>query len=449
MFMRRLLTLIIAAIAIAASAAAQQPFTAVVKAEGTLAEVIGDQIEQIESLVVEGPINAADFATMNKMTTEWALRHIDLSKARPANDAIPQRAFYQRQTPKSQLESIVLPEGLKSIEGYAFGFCQLKSIELPKSLTKLGNGVFYYCKELSGEVVIPDGITTIPMYTFCQCNSLRKVILPDGLTSIGLRAFFACVSLKEASLPVSLQTIGHYAFIGCAFTSVTIPANCAELGHAAFIQCEDLESMVINSTCDIPESFAWNCENLSHIELADGIKVIGGEAFALTKLANVTIPASVTEIGPAAFENYLAPSLLRSVYSLATVPSPGIFTDNAFGEEQAQQTLYVPQGSKEAYLNTTGWWNGFTKIVEIDMAGVDDAIASADVSICAEGGHIVITADDAPYTVYTTDGRTVATGRAAGTAAGALAYTHVQQLAPINQPPADASPRRRRPDARP
>ena len=46
--MRRLLTLIIAAIAIAASAAAQQPFTAVVKAEGTLAEVIGDQIEQIE-----------------------------------------------------------------------------------------------------------------------------------------------------------------------------------------------------------------------------------------------------------------------------------------------------------------------------------------------------------------------------------------------------------------
>ncbi len=51
--------------------------------------------------------------------------------------------------------------------------------------------------------------------------------------------------------------------------------------------------------------------------------------------------------------------------------------------------------------------------------------------------------------VYTADGRTVATGRAAGTAAGALASAHVQQLAPINQPPADASPRRRRPDARP
>ena len=75
------------------------------------------------------------------------------------------------------------------------------------------------------------------------------------------------------------------------------------------------------------------------------------------------------------------------------------------------------------------------------MYGVTNNRRPADVILSAKTLHICA--------VYTTDGRTVATGRAAGTAAGALAYTHVQQLAPINQPPVDASPRRRRPAARP
>ncbi|MCM1037552.1 MAG: leucine-rich repeat domain-containing protein [Bacteroides sp.] len=411
--MRRLLTLIIAAIAIAASAAAQQPFTAVVKAEGTLAEVIGDQIEQIESLVVEGPINAADFATMNKATCYGRLHTIDLSKANIADKAIPDKAFYRIDTGgkvwESHLSSIILPDDIESIGSKAFMDTPLKSIVLPPSLTSIGRLSFADCEELS-EINIPDRVTVIPKEAFIGCWSLEHVVLHDKITTIEYDAF-EFTGLKEINLPNSLQELGDGALRYTQLSTIVIPESCTTIGMQALEYNEMLESIVVKAAVEIPAVFASECPKLSHVELAEGTRKIKDAAFSdCPSLKTITIPASVEWIGGSAFYN----TPLESIYSLASAPR--MFKDLHAFNCSKDIPVYIPMGAKHYYLTSPGWWSYFTNFVEIDMAGVDDAIASAGVSISAEGGRIVITADDAPYTVYTTDGRTVATGRAAGTA---------------------------------
>ena len=72
------------------------------------------------------------------------------------------------------LESVALPEGVTSIEDYAFAHNdRLKEITLPQSLTSIGK------------------------YAFLWCAALESIALPDGVTSVGNNAFSTCISLKE------------------------------------------------------------------------------------------------------------------------------------------------------------------------------------------------------------------------------------------------------------
>ena len=411
MLMRRLFTLIIAAVALCTAAAAQEPITAVVKAEGTLSQVLGDNIEQITSLIVEGPINDTDFITLNKMTTNGSLTHLDLSKAKIAGDAIPERAFYTDYTnPATKLTSVILPEGLKSIGELAFQGGLLESVNLPSTLTKIGVQAFAFCKHLKGEITIPPGITEIPNHTFYRCVSLEKVVFSEGLVSIGRSAFESCEEIKEFNFPATLRTLENDCLRFTGITSITIPETCKVLGFSALAGNFELETLIIQSTCDIPVNFAASCEGLNHLELAEGIRVIGAYAFRGAGLRSVTIPKSVIIIENNAFDCVD----LTKVYSLASNPRKGVYYENSFGDNDV--TLFVPYGSAYDYSRTTGWWSGFTNIVEVDMAGAEDAVADSDIAVRAEGGRIVITADDVPYSVFTADGRTIATGRAAGTA---------------------------------
>lgn len=83
-------------------------------------------------------------------------------------------------------------------------------------------------------------------------------------------------------------------------------------------------------------------------------------------LTSVTIPGNVSYIGEEAFKTKKA---LNSVTSLSIQP-PTAF-DNTFLESSYLfATLYVPQGSLEAYKEADGWKN-FLNIQEIATSGID------------------------------------------------------------------------------
>lgn len=68
----------------------------------------------------------------------------------------------------------------------------------------------------------------------------------------------------------------------------------------------------------------------------------------------------MTSIGQYAFYGC---SSLESVYSEIT----NVFSINAFGEGSENATLYVPNGKKLTYIQTSGW-NVFKDIIEMDPA---------------------------------------------------------------------------------
>lgn len=119
------------------------------------------------------------------------------------------------------IESVVIPEGVKTIGSNAFYECTgLTSVTIPETVTSIEAGSFFNCDGLVS-IVIPDGVTSIGDTdyeghgAFASCSDLTTVTLPEGLKSIGRYAFMYCTNLSDINIPSSLRNIGNSAFCGC------------------------------------------------------------------------------------------------------------------------------------------------------------------------------------------------------------------------------------------
>ena len=217
------------------------------------------------------------------------------------------------------LSSIAFAEGsrLTSIEGRAFSYCRgLTSITIPKNVTTIGDYAFLNCnnleeiyyqgniagwckiddvgwlmgygrklyidgKELIGELVIPNGVTSIPSGAFIDCTSLTSVTIPDSVTSIGSSAFSGCTSLTGITIPDSVTSIGSSAFSDCSsLTSIIIPDSVTNIGEGAFRYCSSLTSITIpDSVTSIGSSAFSGCISLMGITIPDSVTSIGKNAF--------------------------------------------------------------------------------------------------------------------------------------------------------------------------
>ena len=168
------------------------------------------------------------------------------------------------------------------------------------------------------------------MAAFRNCSALTSIDIPASVTSIGKSTFDGCTSLAAATLPEGLQSIGEYAFQHCsALTSIKIPGTVKTVGMCSF----------------------QDCSGLASLELAEGVQKLGSSAFQnCSALTQVTLPASLTEVGIRVFDGH-GPSIVFT--SLATTP-PAHNGGYPLGEVNGV-TLYVPQGSLEAYKNAFGW----------------------------------------------------------------------------------------------
>lgn len=68
------------------------------------------------------------------------------------------------------------------------------------------------------DLIIPDGIIKIGVYTFGFCTNLKKVIMPNSVIEIGERAFFNCSNLTEIVLSINIEILGNEAFRGTKIT---------------------------------------------------------------------------------------------------------------------------------------------------------------------------------------------------------------------------------------
>lgn len=169
--------------------------------------------------------------------------------------------------------------------------------------TKNGDTLIHYAqREEVTHFEVPEGVITIEDFAFAHSN-LESVILPDSLRVIGEYAFHMNFDLSSIELTENLESIGRYAFAYGQLESIIIPDSVSEIGEGAFTCCRNLESIDFPSHVD---SFGWHVFSycpITEIVLPEGVKRLSeGDFYDCSSLEYIYIPASITDIGEDTFE---------------------------------------------------------------------------------------------------------------------------------------------------
>lgn len=181
---------------------------------------------------------------------------------------------------------VVIPDGVTSIANYAFSSdlglatacsTQMTSVTIPDSVTRIGSSAFSGCKGLL-RVVLPKSITTIEVASFYQCSSLTTLTIPQGVTTIKSNAFAACTGLTGLCLPDSLTKIENWAFASCSnLTRITVPASVTSMGESIFRECS-----IAFADLNSPDTLLGDVDDSGSIDSTDIY-------YALFHVANIAV----------------------------------------------------------------------------------------------------------------------------------------------------------------
>ena len=162
----------------------------------SLESMLGDDMLKVDSIALTGYITHNDLKTLRINVCFGRLTGIDLSGCRVENDELPTAAFYSyKDEPYSHVDKsdsrypknlryIKFPLGLKSIGVGSFRRVRLLSLELPSTLETFGAECFHYA-EITGDLVIPEGVKHMGMKAFYGAWVNGNIYLPSTLESIG------------------------------------------------------------------------------------------------------------------------------------------------------------------------------------------------------------------------------------------------------------------------
>lgn len=259
------------------------------------------------------------------------------------------------------LEQVIIPEGVKSIGRSAFYNCySMKYLVVPASVHTIdSDSVFYNCKELKTAGSIGSGCNyefgwseKFPDYAFAGCKELESIEFPLELQSIGMDTFNGCSGLKTLILPENVTTIGQSAFEGCTNISyIKMPVGITQIGRSAFLNCTSLitagtygsdSNYEFGWTDKIPENAFSGCTKLTDIILPESITDIGDWAFYECKsLKEIDIPDYVTSIGDSVF------GLCSSLTEITIPASVQVIGQQCFSSCGELKKIHLDEGLKE------------------------------------------------------------------------------------------------------
>lgn len=209
--------------------------------------------------------------------------------------------------------TIVIPNDVAEIGEAAFeGDMQLARVGIPASVKKIGERAFACitqttssgwskigsAKQFSFEdtEAHPSQLREIASRAFADGGASGDLVLPEGLTSIGESAFQGSMGLTGVHLPDSLRSIPSSAFRQCGLYYAEMSDNVESIGANAFASNLFLTQIKLTNTT---EGAATNGLPSHLTELADGAfssTYIGAEG-----ASDLVVPGTVKHLGQGVF----------------------------------------------------------------------------------------------------------------------------------------------------
>lgn len=229
-------------------------------------------------------------------------------------------AFYEN----TNLETVILPPTIVTIENNAFRSAKITEITIPPSLISF-NGAFNMCSKL---------------VSFINDNNEHFIVEPEGIYNENysklIRAH-ANVTFKSISHMKTISSFGNYAFSKTNLDRFTSNDKISEITEGLFEECPVLFELdlILSPATKIGDYSFKNCNELKTVILPSNIEIIGGQAFFKCSLSAVFMPSSITSI---AYNSFEMQRNLTRVYYFGLKK----FDVDSFVGSEEEPIIYVP-----------------------------------------------------------------------------------------------------------
>jgi len=259
------------------------------------------------------------------------------------------------------IENIYIRAGTRGIANYCFSNAMIMGagFQMPNSLEIVGRGAFNNCY-MAGGFGLSENLKYIGDYAFYGCSGAwfgqnGITTIPEGVEYIGRSAFYKCSSMVGVVIPGTVKTIGEYAFYGCinlgesnVYASiedmkdgkdplkgdVIIGEGVQSIGARAFHSCNRIAEITIpNSVTYIGERAFYMCTNLKKVVLGEGIQNLPAYTFYKCEtLVDLTISDSIKSIGDYAFRGCIELKNIQIGSNVETIGNYAFYGCTEVGE---------------------------------------------------------------------------------------------------------------------
>ena len=334
----------------------------------------------------------------------------------------------------TSISAVQFPEGITSIDYYAFSEMSLTSVVVPESVTYFGAGAFsnnynltrfeyqgteaeynydypilYHCDNLryfkgTQDMVWDwdhyDNLDTIIVTSGEGCGYYEARYIDNSRADDWyIEGDYAAnvVEVETLILQNGLQEIGNYALYNARHLGqITIPAGVTRIGESAFEECRSLESVTFAGKAlrEIDDWAFYNCHTLKNITIPEGVTSIGKAAFFdCSYLKEITLPSTVQTIADNAFGQ-----CQKVAKMTVNATTPPVVEAETFEDIDRSIPLYVPIGTALQY-KAADYWCEFFNVIEYNAPTAIDNIPSstANTHKLLRNGQLLIIRDGKTY----------------------------------------------------